>query len=121
MAAFFLRWSCERLLCAVKRPAAGRRRQGVPEEAKEASKALERQRAMALMELHGLVARGAMPWLWLSEPSGWQQLAAACSEGGFCALDSVEALKGRETKQAALQCIVAPLLQAADLEDFDRI
>ena len=32
--------------------------QAAVEEAKEASKALERQRSMALTELHGLVARG---------------------------------------------------------------
>lgn len=100
VAAFFLRWTCERLMsCPEKRQNRGRRRgtalqqaeqQAAAEEAKEASRALERQRAMALTELHGLVARGAMPWLWLSDPSSWQQVAGACSDGGFCALDSVE-------------------------------
>eukprot|EP00435_Cladocopium_sp_Y103_P049461 s508_g14.t3 len=85
--------------------------QAALEEAKEASKALERQRSMALTELNGLVARGAMPWLWLSDPTGWQQVAGACSDGGFFALDSAEALKGKDTRQAAQQCIAAPLLQ----------
>ena len=32
-----------------------------------------------------------MPWLWLSDPAAWQQVAGACSDGGFCALDSAEA------------------------------
>eukprot|EP00913_Durusdinium_trenchii_P020248 g19021.t1 len=175
VSAFFLRWTCERLLSAAKkRPGRTRRgkgtalqqaeQQAAAEEAKEASKALERQRALALNELHGLLARGpgdqarwvclwrvhtqpglwlrnpdprwslvvtlchwlwlakcpshrpndlegAMPWLWLSDPAAWQQVAGACSDGGFCALDSAEALKGKETKQAALQCIAVPLLQ----------
>jgi len=122
VAAFFLRWTCERLLTSSEkkttRPRRGKgnamqqaEQQAAVEEAKEASKALERQRSMALTELHGLVARGAAPWLWLSDPSGWQQVAGACSDGGFFACDSAEALKGRETRQAAQQCIAAPLLQ----------
>jgi len=52
-----------------------------------------------------------MPWLWLSEPASWQQAATAVSDAGFYVLDSTEALKSRETRQMALQCIVAPLLQ----------
>lgn len=122
VAAFFLRWSCERLLTSSEKRAARPRRgkgsalqqaeqQAALEEAKEASRALERQRSMALTELNGLVARGAMPWLWLSDPTGWQQVAGACSDGGFFALDSAEALKGKDTRQAAQQCIAAPLLQ----------
>ncbi|CAJ1421336.1 unnamed protein product [Effrenium voratum] len=123
VAAFFLRWTSERLLSTKedKRPRRREKKAGTAlqqaeqaaalEEAKEANKALERQRTLALQELAGLVARGAMPWLWLSDPAAWQQAANACSDAGFLALDCAEALKSRETKQAALQCVAVPLLQ----------
>ncbi|CAE7563774.1 Ncapd2 [Symbiodinium necroappetens] len=127
VAAFFLRWTTEYLMqqgTTESRKGRGRGRgakagtalqqaeqAAAAEEAKEAMRAQERQRCAVLQELAGLVNRGAMPWLWLSEPASWQQAATAVSDAGFYVLDSTEALKSRETRQMALQCIVAPLLQ----------
>jgi len=125
VAAFFLRWASERVIRQPQNDA-GRARRGriakggslekaqesaAVDEAKEAQKAMERQRCAVLGELTGLISRGAMPWLWSSDPAAWQQVAQATSDGGFVALDKEEALKHRETKQAALRCITDPLLQ----------
>lgn len=129
VAAFFLRWASERVLR--EKPIEGGRGRGrgrgaggakansaekaqeaaAAEEAKEQQKALERMRCSVLTELCGLISRGSMPWLWTSDPSAWQQLAQAVSDAGFYALDSADALKHRDTKQASLRCITEPLLQ----------
>eukprot|EP00931_Biecheleriopsis_adriatica_P028133 TRINITY_DN16819_c0_g1_i2.p1 TRINITY_DN16819_c0_g1~~TRINITY_DN16819_c0_g1_i2.p1 ORF type:complete len:1586 (+),score=479.60 TRINITY_DN16819_c0_g1_i2:116-4759(+) len=131
VAAFFLRWASERLFRQAPAEALGGRGRGrgrgaggkagnaaqqaeqaaAAEEAKESQRALEKQRCSVLGELSGLMSRGVMPWLWLSDPAAWQQAAQAVSDGGFYALDCMEALKHRETKQAALRCIADPLLQ----------
>jgi len=126
VAAFFLRWAAERVLRQANPELGGRGRgrgrgkagsalqqaeQASAEEAKESQRALERQRCAVLGELSGLLSRGSMPWLWLSDPASWQQAASAVSDAGFLALDSEQALKHRETKQAALRCICEPLLQ----------
>eukprot|EP00931_Biecheleriopsis_adriatica_P028132 TRINITY_DN16819_c0_g1_i1.p1 TRINITY_DN16819_c0_g1~~TRINITY_DN16819_c0_g1_i1.p1 ORF type:complete len:1571 (+),score=432.17 TRINITY_DN16819_c0_g1_i1:70-4713(+) len=131
VAAFFLRWASERLFRQAPVEALGGRGRGrgrgaggkagnaaqqaeqaaAAEEAKESQRALERQRCSVLGELSGLISRAGMPWLWVNDPAAWQQAAQAVSDAGFYALDSTDALKHRETKQAALRCIADPLLQ----------
>jgi len=125
VAVFFLGWVAEKLL---KQPGAdlmgrgrgkgrGRGGGGNPdkeaaiEEAKEAQKALEKQRCTVLIELSGLISNGAMPWLWMSEPEAWKQVARRVADAGFEVLDAQEVMKHRETKQLCLRCIAAPLLQ----------
>lgn len=129
VAAFFLRWAAERLFRQQSADAGRGRGRGrgaaaksgnavqqaeqaaANEEAKETQKAMERQRSVVLTELSALMTKGAMPWLWISDAASWQQTAQAVSDGGFYALESAEALKHRETKQASLRCIAEPLLQ----------
>ncbi|CAK9079141.1 unnamed protein product [Durusdinium trenchii] len=141
VSAFFLRWTCERLLSAAKkRPGRTRRgkaeQQAAAEEAKEASKALERQRALALNELHGLLARGpgdqgfgseiqthagalsslfATGFGWRNahpiDPMTWKERCLGSGSATLLRGNKWLALKGKETKQAALQCIAVPLLQ----------
>lgn len=128
---FFLRWCAERVLRqsvaeAQAAPARGRGRgkgakRGAAadaqeqelsaEELRDLQKALERQRIAVLGELANLLGKGALPWLWTGDPSAWQQVAQAVSDAGFLVLDSAEALKQREVRQAALRCITEPLLQ----------
>jgi len=121
VAVFFLRWAAERVLKkastegATRRGGKGSRKGGdqeaAAEEAKEAQKAIERQRVSVLGEIANLVGKGAMPWLWSSDPNAWQQAASAVSDAGFLVLDNEGCLKHREIRQTALRCIAEPLLQ----------
>jgi len=123
VAVFFLRWAAERVLRKPPaelaggvgrgrgRKAAGDEAQAAAEEAKEIQKTLERQRVVVLGEIANLLSRGHMQWLWASDMASWQQLAAAVSDAGFLVLDSLEAVKHKETRQSALRCVTEPLMQ----------
>eukprot|EP00929_Paragymnodinium_shiwhaense_P048296 TRINITY_DN24433_c0_g3_i1.p1 TRINITY_DN24433_c0_g3~~TRINITY_DN24433_c0_g3_i1.p1 ORF type:complete len:1585 (-),score=575.68 TRINITY_DN24433_c0_g3_i1:333-5087(-) len=119
--AFLMRWCIEQMMRNPSANAGRRRGKGAGKASKKADdeedKALElqrqveRQRCAVLTELLNLLAAGALPWLWSSDDADWQQVAQCTSDAGFAILDSEAALKHRETKQLALRCVAAPLLQ----------
>lgn len=121
---FMLKWAAERLMLppstegGSKVPRRGRKAavQGeaasaAAEQAKEAQKAFERLRCSVLSSIMALLKNGSMPWLWMKDLGGWQQVAQAVSDAGFHIGAVLETLKQKELKNLALSCIAEPLLQ----------